>query len=77
MDALLVCKKDKIPNNYTDKNNYYSITGYISSFSENDIFVIKASTLLVQLNGQKLSYNETLEYLVTKSMPTSHLIRMS
>ena len=71
-------------NNYADKNNYYSMADYINSFSENnfnlsenDLFVIKASTLLVKLNGQKLSYDETLEYLVTKLMLTSRLIKMS
>ena len=57
---------------------------YINSFSENDfnlsendLFVIKASALLVQLNGQKLSYDETLEYLITKLTQTSRLITMS
>jgi putative DNA methylase len=71
IDALLICKKEKIQNNYTDKNNYCSMTDYISSFSENgfslsdnDIFVIEASKLLVQLNGKRLSYDETYKYLI-------------
>jgi len=72
IDALLICKKDIMPNDYTHKKNYYSALDYIKTFSENgfilsrnDIIVIKSSMLLVQLNGQKLSYDETFEYLVT------------
>jgi len=73
IDALLVCKKANIVNNFASIFNSFTAENYINSFlengfnlSENDIFVIKASLLLVQLNGQKLSYDEIFEYLVNE-----------
>jgi putative DNA methylase len=74
IDTLLVCKKNNFIDDYTTSLNYCKLDKYIYDFSknnfylsENDKFVIEAALLLVQLNGLKLSYEETVEYLVNKS----------
>jgi putative DNA methylase len=75
IDALLICKKEKcLYNRFSNPNN--TIDFYVNAFSkggfsltENDIFVIESALSLVRLNGLKLSYEETYNYLKNKSIP--------
>ena len=72
IDAILVCKKDNSPNKIKELSKRCNIENYINAFynndfnlSENDKFVIICSLLLVQLNGKRLNYDETYDYLIT------------
>jgi len=72
IDAILVCKKNKDNNKLLKKDNTEK---YINAFaengfklSENDKFVIIYSLLLIQLNGKRLTFDETNEYLKIESL---------
>ena len=60
---------NNFPNNFDSTSLENIFNSFIDAgfkLSENDKFVIEAALLLVQLDGARLSYEETCEYLVKK-----------